>query len=323
VTDGNVFDADFSKGERFFHYTTSSGLIGILQSNCLWATHFRFLNDSKEFYAARSLIEDFIRVEIHKRYTARKLNGKISASSYQLRTVSKQLAEQITSILYDALFDEKVGSIVPYVFSAFCCSPEQAELFSHGGLLHWATYGRGGGYALQINPHILWQKVQKQKRQGYTSRRVIYLSEASRPEALRDQFEELANAIEKIMQSDKVTKENMQPAIAPFFTITSLIKDAYFEQEREARVVLTRLNTPSESDQYYDVHIRPVGGYSVPYIKLFDGELFSEPNAVERIILGPHADNTRRRLALETYFRARDVKVDVSISNVPYVTLPS
>lgn len=44
-------------------YTTPSGLKGIIESQCLWASHARFLNDSKEidyFFAARcaSLLEE-------------------------------------------------------------------------------------------------------------------------------------------------------------------------------------------------------------------------------------------------------------------------
>ena len=34
--------------EKVFHYTDSSGLLGILNSGVLWATHYRFLNDSSE-----------------------------------------------------------------------------------------------------------------------------------------------------------------------------------------------------------------------------------------------------------------------------------
>ena len=31
-----------------YHYTDEKGLLGILQSDCLWATHYRFLNDATE-----------------------------------------------------------------------------------------------------------------------------------------------------------------------------------------------------------------------------------------------------------------------------------
>jgi hypothetical protein len=34
--------------KRLFHYTTWNGLMGILDSHSLWATHYKFLNDSSE-----------------------------------------------------------------------------------------------------------------------------------------------------------------------------------------------------------------------------------------------------------------------------------
>jgi hypothetical protein len=34
--------------ERLYHYTTWEGLWGILQTPCLWATHYKFLNDYSE-----------------------------------------------------------------------------------------------------------------------------------------------------------------------------------------------------------------------------------------------------------------------------------
>jgi hypothetical protein len=40
------------------HYTSASGLTGVLSSKLLWATHIRFLNDSKEFVHAVSLAKE-------------------------------------------------------------------------------------------------------------------------------------------------------------------------------------------------------------------------------------------------------------------------
>lgn len=43
-----------------FHYTTPSGLLGILDSRKLWATHARFLNDAKELDYGLALIRDVL-----------------------------------------------------------------------------------------------------------------------------------------------------------------------------------------------------------------------------------------------------------------------
>lgn len=35
--------------KKLYHYTNWDGLSGILKTKSLWATHYRFLNDSSEF----------------------------------------------------------------------------------------------------------------------------------------------------------------------------------------------------------------------------------------------------------------------------------
>ncbi len=39
-----------------YHYTTQSGLLGIINSGEIWATHFRHLNDTEELHHARKLL---------------------------------------------------------------------------------------------------------------------------------------------------------------------------------------------------------------------------------------------------------------------------
>lgn len=34
--------------ELLYHYTTQDGLLGILENACIWATHYRCLNDASE-----------------------------------------------------------------------------------------------------------------------------------------------------------------------------------------------------------------------------------------------------------------------------------
>src|SRR5438552_9400145 len=47
-----------SKNESrpIFHYTTAAGLIGILETKCLFATHAEFLNDSTECQLLKAIL---------------------------------------------------------------------------------------------------------------------------------------------------------------------------------------------------------------------------------------------------------------------------
>jgi hypothetical protein len=40
-----------------YHYTNQQGLLGILDKHQIWASHIRYLNDTKEYFAGRAFIE--------------------------------------------------------------------------------------------------------------------------------------------------------------------------------------------------------------------------------------------------------------------------
>ena len=46
--------------DRLYHYTTAAGLLGIVSSGRLWATDYRFLNDSAELKYGHGLLLDII-----------------------------------------------------------------------------------------------------------------------------------------------------------------------------------------------------------------------------------------------------------------------
>lgn len=46
--------------ELLFHYTSSGGMRGILESSRLWATNYRFLNDASEVGYGMALFESLI-----------------------------------------------------------------------------------------------------------------------------------------------------------------------------------------------------------------------------------------------------------------------
>src|SRR5262245_59435591 len=49
--------------KSLFHYTTAAGLIGIIETQTLWATHANFLNDSAECQLLNRLLTPQIRKE--------------------------------------------------------------------------------------------------------------------------------------------------------------------------------------------------------------------------------------------------------------------
>ena len=53
---------------KLYHYTTWEGLLGILQTQTLWATHYRFLNDYSELVLIRDKLIDSVVPIVKKEY---------------------------------------------------------------------------------------------------------------------------------------------------------------------------------------------------------------------------------------------------------------
>jgi hypothetical protein len=56
----NKFISPHERTGNIYHYTNAQGLLGILQSGNLWATHFLGMNDVSEVHYARELALDAI-----------------------------------------------------------------------------------------------------------------------------------------------------------------------------------------------------------------------------------------------------------------------
>jgi hypothetical protein len=45
---------------RLYHYTNEQGLYGILENQCVWATHYKFLNDYSEIILLREKLIKYL-----------------------------------------------------------------------------------------------------------------------------------------------------------------------------------------------------------------------------------------------------------------------
>ena len=80
-----------------FHYTSTEGLLGILESKTLWATDFRYLNDPDEFAFARRLI---VR-ELRKR-----VPHVVDSYDRHVYAVALELFEKLHTTAYVVSFSE-------------------------------------------------------------------------------------------------------------------------------------------------------------------------------------------------------------------------
>jgi len=184
------------------HYTTLSGLIGIVDSKCIWASSMHYLNDSAELKHAFSLIQAWL--ELHLKHERGPCNDLYGA-----------LLEALP------LFSE---------FQIFVCS------FSALGdtLSQWRGYCPNGiGCSIGFSPDMIKRQSSKQ---GFRLLRCVY--DVDEQKAI---CEEVLTRACKIANEEKREELRRSAVVDNFFPsfmqIAAAIKNASFAEEQEWRLI--------------------------------------------------------------------------------------
>ena len=181
-----------------YHYTTQAGLLGILRSNCIWATAAHYLNDSSEYAYGLQLITD----------------GLSEASK---QAISEREAANLSAI---------AQSLSPFL--GVCV----ASLTSHGDLLsQWRAYaGNSGGFALGIRSQYL-RKVAH--TQGFYLVRCIY-THKNQQQAIGEVIKEFRA---RMKSSPNWGPNDQGGCVAAAMRLAVMLKDRSFAEEREWRLI--------------------------------------------------------------------------------------
>ena len=267
----------------------------------------------------------FIFTQLHSLLAAHNVNGKIEIpDGTPLRELAAKEAERIVGIFYNVV----LSHVEPFVFSSFLCSPNDKRRFSDGDLQHWATYARDGGYAIQIVPsklrELILREAKKYVHAGFFCAPMEYVEDPHAPASLESRYAILASASRSMADAAifglEPPNKEVEGTWEPFVRIIGFIKDQYFSHEREGRVVLYRYKECPKGKRIHPLDVILKDAVAVPYIKLFGDGLIGEHTPIERIIIGPHPDNYRRRLALESFLLSKGLSIEVCESQIPYLS---
>jgi len=319
---GPTVDARFSK----FHYTTAAGLIGIITTRTLWATHANFLNDTAECQLLSRLLTPQVEREFSEILPRLITLGAFKPElldSLSGNTMQTE-AEKVTSIILKTI--ERVS---PIYITSFCMHEVGSPESEHGLLSQWRGYGRGG-FAVEFDERELDlltnEENQKHSYQVMATRRVEY--ENHEAAANLSRFDGIAAAFLKVAFEDKAPNLAARPDIhkilgdrhpqnyiRAFVDVVPFLKSPRFKEENEYRIVaLATRQTVNSSEldgrPHKQVRFREgAGGTVVPYISLFEG-IGKLP--IKKIIVGPHRDQ-------ENQFNAARLLLDQNGMDVPIV----
>ncbi|MDD4957648.1 MAG: DUF2971 domain-containing protein [Candidatus Omnitrophica bacterium] len=327
------------ENNNLWHYTTLEGLKGIIESNCLWATDYRHLNDSSELNYARGVLqEELLQHLVHFVRGLRENNDRAKRYIDEeggSEKVASDESRRIVDILWEALLEKTTMVVVPCILS-FCVFERADENLQKNGLLsQWRGYGRDGGYSIVFNYKNILELFEKECKNFYYA--IAEEGAVCYKSCALDAGSELYSHLQKITKfahkfhNLNFTQSGSVPPDAEI--LQSLVhclarfKHIGFEEEREYRffvfahrdedVVRSCAEFTDYGKPFKKIHSRDRIGTSVPYVKLFEGE---KSLPIEKIVVGPHRDKNKRVESLKVYLRSKGLNnIEVQASDIPYI----
>ncbi len=321
---------------ELFHYTTWSGLEGILRTQTIWATHALFLSDRAEIVAFKDRLPELLRPAVSRGVESLAhipANRRLLQRHGGEESVVDQVAHDVVQGMYAALLGNATSApyIDPYVVS-FCTSPSE-RVAGHGLLSQWRSYGPDGGYAIVFDTSRLSSVITIEAKKwtwDLFGGDVVY--SADPPDRFQKEFgdaiETIQSGVTEFFRSAGSNLAALDPIYHALIFCACRFKHWGFAEEQEVRVIAI----PSNSEIIAESRRRnlptvekPIkyflrGGTSVPCIHLFEGNtsIPDNPLPITRIIVGPHPEKEHRREAVEMLLRRLGLQASVSVSEIPY-----
>ena len=317
--------------KKLYHYTTWEGLQGILETQTLWATNYKFLNDHSEIILFRNRMISLIRPHVREAFEqivkqSPHIEQKISKAGGLYRVVQHD-AESVIDFQYSALGDEI------YIFS-FCGQHENANVNNNGLLSQWRGYGAGGGAMLVFDTKKIEKILELEASQfeycPVLIADLIYSDDEQKlKEELSDDLSIIADTAKVFFNQPTLSKkkvDEISKGYFPFVRCISRYKHFGFSEENEVRVVAL----PTVIDKEFlkqakadGVTLKPEkerkflqkNGQRIPYIELFNSNDIELP--IEKIIVGPHLEKDARVTALRAKLKKKNI--EITCSEIPYV----
>ena len=318
--------------EKLYHYTTWDGLLGILQTQTLWATHYRFLNDYSEIVLFRDKLISLILPYVREAYEKLLEQSPPIEQKINQEGGLDQVIQRDTEVFVDAQYRATCRDDI-YILS-FCGQHKNPHVNSNGLLSQWRGYGTGGGFALVFNTQKLEEMMEiEAKRFEYSAGHLsdlIYSDDENKfKEELSEDISIIVDVLKKVFNHAKLREKEKADALKGYDSFVNCItryKHYGFSEENEVRVVVL----PTVLDQEFlkiastdgvilkpekERKFRSKNGQLVPYIELFNSPDIELP--IEKIIVGPHKEKEARSAALRVM--QRNTNIEITCSDIPFI----
>lgn len=242
--------------ETLFHYTNQAGMLGIMQSDTLWATKIHYLNDESEFQLALNLAKGELRDQIE---IIRSING----DTYEIER-RECLLENISTI-------ENINVCVISL-------SEAKDLLSQ-----WRAYADGvGGFSIGFNVETLRSRAAED---GFELVKCIYEEDSQLKviqeliaETLRVDFNTVKIKADPSNGKKVFVMKTGGDFAEKLVRIAPVLKNESFREEKEWRLI-------SKPTSVRAMKFRPGKSSLLPYIDFNLGE--SKSFYLKEVVSGP------------------------------------
>lgn len=325
-----------SQYKTLYHYTTMEGARGIIESQSLWNTHYKFLNDASEGTHAYSILSDIMYPYVKKEVDKLIDNGAIDADTLiaehgSLKDIILEETETLVSIPL------KLAGKDIYVTS-LCGETEDNYVNENGLLSQWRGYGADGGVAIVFDTAKLEELFKLETDEfGYNALILGDVVYSDKPHKMIEELGEdlMGNLIKYYTQAFTLLISGQKPDIDDDITrdaygalveFMGRLKHHSFKEEDEVRLLSQPLvhtqkirklaeEKGSELQTEKEVHWRKPSGIDIPYIVLFSNPDITLP--IKKVIVGPHKDKHSRAESLRVLLQKKDI--EVIASDIPYI----
>jgi Protein of unknown function (DUF2971) len=297
--------------KHLYHYTDAGGLLGILGSTTLWATHVGYLNDSREVLhgaAETAKYIDKLWADIER--APEKYPDNFNA----LKLLFDDIREKFPALI-EPIMNRHAGMYV----TCFC---KEGDLLSQ-----WRGYGGDGGYAIKFDAAKLRESLkrlpEKPPEEAQISDQVSVIEVKYDNERLEDEIRGVVIELSKALQHEKVVleKDFLNPnrgavdvALAKLVGLSARVKDHAFREEKEFRATALVPFFPT-NDAIEACHYYPGKVGLVPRVHL------SFPrDCVKAIVVGPGDFSSTRKASVEHFLLTHPQyqNVKVKLSKIPF-----
>jgi hypothetical protein len=225
-----------------FHYTSAAGLIGIFENDSLFASDYRYLNDSSEGRVIRDLLLPVFQAEVAEITPKLIKRGWLKKDIYDDHGVSAHRLQ--AESLYNSI-SRATDNVSPFFVVSFCRHDEQSTAYKHGLLSQWRGYAQGGGFAVEFDEDGLDELMRAEQKEfcyaGFKSADVKYdkFEDAFDPKKFAGVAASMIGRLflDRPDAAEVTGSVDLDKAVLEYAQLAPFLKHSGFKEEAEYRLV--------------------------------------------------------------------------------------